>query len=317
MENERIRRYEQAAELLPPRLRRLAMEVPDERKERAEELRLRVHRPLTVLTREGELSVLGAEHETTVTSDELEQMIAGVTEYSRYASAETLRQGFLTVRGGFRLGVCGTAVLRDGIVWGIKDFSGLALRIVCEQRGIAEGVVPQLFDGAGRLRSSLILSEPGGGKTTLLRDMVRCISLGSAEYPARRVAVVDERSELAAVWRGRIQTELGNHTDVLDGCPKAQGIPMVLRSMSPQVIAVDEITEPADITAMCAAANCGVALLATIHAGSLSELSHKPLWRELLAAQVFTRAVIISGDGSRREYRVEEIPQCSGCSGES
>lgn len=307
MEKDRIRRYEQAAELLPPRLRRLALELPDGRKARAEELRLRVRCPLTVLTDEGELSVAPATREALVTGEDLEQLLAGVTEYSRYASVETLRRGYLSVRGGFRLGVCGTAVLRDGAVCNIKDVSGVALRIVHERIGLAADIAPQLFDGEGRFQSTLLLSPPGGGKTTLLRDLIRCLSLGSAERRALRVAVIDERSELAASYQGCAQTELGSHTDVLDGCPKALGIPMVLRAMSPQVIAVDEITAAEDVAAMCAAANCGVGLLASVHAGAVSELSRKPLWRALTEAEVFSRAVVIENRDGARRYRVETL----------
>jgi len=310
VEQNRIRRYEQAAELLPPRLRRLALELPDERKERAEELRLRVRMPLTVVTPEGELSVTAAaDRDALVTNADLERVIAGVTEFSRYASAEALRQGYLPVRGGFRLGVCGTAVLRDGAVCSMKDFSSLALRIVRERIGLAADIVPKLFDGAGRFQSTLILSPPGGGKTTLLRDLIRCLSLGSETRRPLRVAVVDERSELAVSVAGQPQTELGNHTDVLDGCPKALGVSMLLRAMTPQVVAVDEITAAEDITAMCAAANCGVGLLATIHAADVSELTRKPLWRRLLSAGVFSRAVVIGG-GEERTYFVEDVP-CS------
>ena len=311
MERDRIRRYEQAAELLPPRLRRLALELPDVRKERVEEIRLRVGLPLTVRTGEGELSVAPADREALVTEDDMERMIAGVTEYSRYASAEALRQGYLAVRGGFRLGVCGTAVMRDGAVSSLKDFSAIALRIVYERIGLGAELAPRLFDERGQARSTLILSPPGGGKTTLLRDLIRCLSLGSAEYRSQRVAVIDERGEIAVSCGGRAQTELGNHTDVLDGCPKALGIPMVLRAMAPQVIAVDEIGTAADIEAVCAAANCGVALLASIHAADTAELRRKPLWRDLLAAEVFSRAVVISNVGGERRYALEEI-SCSG-----
>lgn len=312
MENNRIRRFEQAAELLPPRLRRLAMEVPDGRKERAEELRLRVREPITLLTEEGELSVAPADRDALVTADDMERMVAGVTEYSRYASAEMLRQGFLSVRGGFRLGVCGTAVLREGVVCGIKDFSSLALRIVREHIGVASPLVSDAFDGAGRFRSTLILAPPGAGKTTLLRDMIRCLSLGSDTHSALRVCVVDERGELAVACRGEPQMELGSHTDVLTGCPKALGITMVLRAMSPQVIAVDEVAAREDAAAVCAAANCGVGLLASAHAADVEELTRKPLWRELLRSAVFERAVVITCENGVRRYRWEDLPCCDG-----
>ena len=310
MEQDRVRRCEQAAELLPPRLRRLVLEVPDERKARTEERRLRVRTPLTLLTPEGELSVAAADRDAIVTTDDLERIVAGVTEFSRYASAEMLRRGFLTVRGGFRLGVCGTAVLRDGAVCSLKDFSSLALRIVHERIGLGADVAPRLFDGEGRFQSALLRSPPGGGKTTLLRDLIRCLSLGDGQRRALRVAVVDERGEIAASYQGRPQTELGSHTDVLDGCPKAIGIPMVLRAMAPQIIAVDEITAGEDVEAMCAAANCGVGLLATVHARDVGELTHKPLWRALLASEVFSRAVVIGSENGARTYSVEAIP-CS------
>jgi len=304
-------RFEQAAELLPQRLRRLALALPEHRKERAEELRLRTQRPMTVLTDEGELSVAAADRDALVTAADLEQMIASLTEYSRYASMETLRRGYLAVRGGFRLGVCGSVVLRDGAPYNLKDFSGLALRIVRERIGLAAEVTEKLFDERGAFLSTLILSPPGGGKTTLLRDAIRCLSLGSEAHPALRVAVIDERSEIAVSCGGCAQTELGPHTDVLDGCPKAIGIPMVLRAMNPQVIAVDEITAAPDIAAICAAAHCGVGLLATIHADGTDELRRKPLYRALLEEGVFRRAVVIERKDGARRYLTETLECCA------
>ena len=301
-----IERYEQASALLPLRLRRMALALPDTQKERVEELRLRAGQPMTVLTPDGELSVDAFSRDALVTPEDLEQMLSSVTEYSRYASMEEIRQGYLCVRGGFRLGVCGTVVMRDGASANIREFSSFSLRIVREHIGVASDCAPQLFDG-GTFQSTLILSPPGGGKTTLLRDLIRILSMGDGEKRPQRVAVIDERGEIAVAYQGRAQMELGNHTDVLCSCPKALGIPMVLRAMNPQIIAVDEITAAEDIKAMCMAANCGVGLLATIHARSVAELTRKPLWRELLAADVFRRCIVISRESDARRYEVNGL----------
>lgn len=308
---ERIYRYEQSCEFLPHRLKSLALSLPDKQKERVEELRLRVMHPLTVLTLEGELNAAPDGRASLVTAEDLEQMLGAVTEYSRYACIETLRQGFLPLRGGFRLGVCGSAVVREGEVSNLKEISSLSLRIVCEEVGLGSGIAPQLFDESGQFLSTLILSPPGGGKTTLLRDLIRSLSLGDSEHRALRVAVIDERGEIAVCCKARPQMELGNHTDVLSLCPKAAGIMMVLRGMNPQLIAVDEITAAEDISAMCLAANCGVGLLASIHAASAEELTQKPLFEELLRAKVFRRCVSIRKEGGRRTYEVGELPCCT------
>ena len=291
-----VLRYEDAAAVLPLRLRKAALSLPEGQRALAEEFRLRAGRPMTVLLPEGELPL-----EVTVEPVELETLCDLATEFSRYAAAETLREGYLSVRGGFRVGLCGTAVMKDGMNTNLKQFSSAVVRIAREQKGIAEELVPQLFR-EGQFQNTLILSPPGGGKTTLLRDLIRCLS-----ERGERLGLVDERGEVAVMYRGEPQMDIGPRTDVLDACPKALGIPILLRAMNPRIIAVDEITAREDLKAMVQAAGCGVGLLATIHAADVSELAERPLYRALLEERVFRLAVCIVRERGERCYRVEEL----------
>lgn len=293
-------RYESAVQLLPGRLQGPALAIERGRMARAEELRLRIGRGLSLTLPQGELVL----HQTRVTRGDLEQVLDRATDYSRYTAAETIRQGYITAPGGFRVGICGTAVPENG---DIRDVSSLAIRIPRVADGAAEPLLPELLEG-DRLISTLILSPPGGGKTTFLRDLVRLLGDGGELVPAMRVALVDERGELAAVCQGRPQLPVGRQTDVMDGCPKALAVPMLLRAMTPQVIALDEIALPGDVDGVCLAANCGVSILATAHAATVHELQSRPVLRRLLTCGVFRRAVVIDGRGTERTYRVQALP---------
>ena len=298
-------RFAQAAELLPRELRMAAMLLPEEQRAATEEFRLRAGRGFYVADAAGEHPVTGGIGLSVYQSD-LRQVLEIATQASVHTASEQLRQGFVTVRGGHRVGLCGTAIIRDGAVAGLRDPSSMAIRIAREFPGIAEGLTAQLAEG-GRFVSTLLLSPPGGGKTTLLRDLVRVLSEGSAALPPLRVGLADERGEVAGLQNGVPQMDVGPRTDILDGCPKAQGVIQLIRCMGPQVVAVDEITAPGDIAALEQAFGCGVALLATAHGASREDLARRPLYRKLLTGGMFRKLVVIRVEDGRRFYTVEDL----------
>lgn len=257
--------------------------------ERLQEIRIRVNCPLMVRYREREQAVLPYH---TVKPEEIEETMRLVSGHSLYAFAEEIRQGFLTLPGGHRLGICGLAVTEREEVVGFRQITFLALRLAHQVPGCADGLTEQLTE-EGRFCHTLILSPPGCGKTTLLRDLIRQLSNGTAEQEGRTVAVVDERMELSGSWRGIPQNDLGVRTDILSGCPKAEGISMLLRTMTPEILAVDELGAPRDIEAAQRALYCGCSLLATAHADSFAQAAAAPGIGSLIKAGVFERYIIL------------------------
>ena len=240
--------------------------------EHLQEIRLRAGRPI-VLQMDGREVFLTAQGDFTDSlaracpagEREISDMLEHICHYSPYAFEEELRQGFVTVAGGHRVGVAGQAVLgSDGSIRTLKNISFINIRVSHQKKGAADRVLGRMY-GEGRLKSALIISPPGCGKTTLLRDLIRQISDGNPYGEGLAVGVVDERSELAGSFMGIPQNDMGMRTDVLDGCPKEKGMLMLLRSMSPQVVAIDELGSEGELKALGQAAACGCRILATVH----------------------------------------------------
>ena len=219
------------------------------------------------------------------------EYIAG---YSLYAYEDELRQGFLTIQGGHRVGVAGKILMEEGKVRSIRYISFLNIRLAHQVEGCADKVMPFIVEN-GEVCHTLIISPPCCGKTTLLRDVIRQISNGNAWCEGKNVGVVDERSEIGGAYQGVPQNDLGIRTDLLDCCPKAEGMMMLIRSMSPEVVAVDEIGEYGDIKAIESVLNCGCRLIATVHGSSVEDIEKKPLLQKMVKEHVFDRYIILSG----------------------
>lgn len=236
---------------------------------------------------------------------EILQIIQHICRYSMYAYEEELGKGFISTAFGCRVGVAGEVLMgTDGSVKNIRCISSLNIRVAHEAKGIAGAVLPYLYEEK-KLCSTLLISPPGCGKTTLLRDIIRMVSDGNRLAGGMTVGVVDERSELAGCCDGIAVNDLGMRTDILDGCLKAAGMLMLLRSMAPDVVAVDELGDREDTTALEQVLKCGCSVLATVHGGSYEELSRKRFLHPLLQAGAFQRYLVLKHcDGT---FFVEQV----------
>ena len=234
---------------------------------------------------------------------QVEHVFSYLCQYSPYAYGEALKQGFLTVSGGHRVGVAGQVIRTSDGIGGIRNVRFLNIRVSHEMKGVALPYVRRLYEEeTGNIHNCLIIAPPGLGKTTLLRDLVRLVSNGGDGYRGVRVAVVDERSEIAGAFQGEPQNDIGMRTDVLDACPKAFGMEMMLRSMSPEVLAVDEIALSEDVETLLLLLHCGVRVMATVHGDSFARVRGKPYLAPLFETTYFKRFILIREKGKAGIY---------------
>ena len=288
-----LKGFHTAAQLLPERLWRAAYSLNEQQRQDCEEIRVRLGRPLAA-TVAGEIVLLG-DSAVLPTGEEMDELLARATECSVHSYLDQVWQGYLTTRHGHRLGICGQ--FSQGETRLLRGLSSVNIRVARQVHGLAKEL-PLWKEPA--FQNTLILAPPGAGKTTLLREMCRELSMRF------RVALADERYEIAACAGGEPRFNVGL-CDVLSAGNKGETIPMLLRSMSPQILAMDEITRAEDCESLLECAGCGCSLLATAHGSEIEDLHKRPAYRRLLDAGLFQQVILIRRSGRERRYRLEAL----------
>ena len=261
--------------------------------EKLEEIRLRIDQPLIVEYENVEMLLPSkAKNKHIVTKEEIRETMDYICKYSLYAYEQELKQGFVTIEGGHRAGVMGKVILENNRVKNLQYISSVNIRVAHEIIGCADSIM-QYITKNREVCHTLIISPPRCGKTTLIRDIIRQISDGNQYVRGCTVGVVDERSELGGCYLGVAQNHLGMRTDILDCCPKAEGMIMLIRSMAPHVLAIDEIGTSEDVHAVEYAMQCGCKLIASVHGMDMEEASQKPVLGDLIRKRRFERYVIL------------------------
>lgn len=265
-------------DLLPVRMRKKTDEIGCND---LQEIRLRLNSPPQLILSSGHATL-----DTNVSIEDLTFCLNIATKYSPWA-AETISQCFVTAPGGHRIGLCGYAVIKNNSLTGIRNLTSICIRVARDFPGVSQGI--QLKD-----QSILIVGQPGSGKTTFLRDLIR----QNSDLTHKSVCVLDERQEVFPIYKDRFCFSVGSNTDIMSGCPKSTGIEFLLRTMSPQIIAVDEITAEKDCDALLRAGWCGVKLLATAHAGSREDLYRRPIYKSIIESKLFDSVIVMKMDKS-------------------
>lgn len=255
-----------------------------------QEIRIKINKPLIVNVSDKEILL-----DYIVTQNDMKEILTRMSNYSLYAYEEEIRQGYITIKGGHRIGIAGECILAKGEVRTIRNISSINIRICREVIGSSEELM-KYISSKNRVYNTLIVSPPKCGKTTILRDITRNISYGvkNIGLEGKKVSVIDERSEIAACYNGIPQLDVGIRTDVLDGCFKKDGMIMAIRSLSPEVIICDEIGTDGDIEALNMAFNSGVNILVTIHGYSIEDIYNRKVFKELIENSILERVVVLS-----------------------
>lgn len=285
---------------LPRKILEHITKIPRKVYEEMEEIRIRVNRPIEISVN-GSVSFLPYHS----TEEDALHLLDKISHFSMYTLEEELRRGYITIEGGHRVGLAGKVILEGGQVKAIRDVSSFNIRIARENIGIADQWVPYLYD-QGKWNHTMIIGAPQSGKTTLLRDLARYISSGSinGDIPPYKVGIVDERSEIAGCMNGIPQLQFGPRVDVLDACPKAEGMMMMIRSMSPEVLVVDEIGRKEDTDAILEAVNAGIHLIMTTHGYSFEEVLNRPTLAPIMKQNIFQKFLVLTKRKDQRSVMV-------------
>ena len=258
--------------------------------ENMQEIRMNVDKEVIVLNSNEEIIL-----DYKVTVNDLKAIMQKISNYSLYAFEEEIRQGYITIQGGHRVGLSGKCVMENDRVKTIKNISSMNIRICKEIKGCSKEIIKGIIED-GQVLNTVIISPPKCGKTTMLRDLAKNISDGIEDigFLGKRTVIVDERSEIAACFQGIPQMDVGFRTSIYDGCAKSEGMIMAIRSMAPEVIICDEIGTYKDIDSLVLAYNSGVNIIATIHGNDIEDLYKRPVFSELLENKIIKRVVILS-----------------------
>ncbi len=289
--------------ILPISIRQIMQKLNEIVQKDMEEIRIREKRPLEIVYNNQHLFISEAGKLTTndqeayiPTKEDTYKILNLISNHSIYRLEEELKRGYITIQGGHRIGIVGKAIMENGMVKSLKDISSFNIRIAKQKIGIAKPILPFLLVDGNIIQNTLIISPPMCGKTTLLRDIARELSRGNPQLgkSGKKVGIVDERSEIAGCVEGVPQNDVGPRTDILDACPKAEGMMMMIRSMSPDVLIVDEIGRQEDTLAITEARNSGVSVIATAHGLNIEEVMKRPTISSLIQQEIFTRFILLS-----------------------